>query len=160
MQNFLWDGIKRDRLVWVGDMYPEVMTILSVFGYNEVVPKSLDLVRDITELPEYMNGISSYSMWWILIQYQWYLNNGDLNYLKKNRDYLFATLDLLEKKIEPDGQENLDGMRFLDWPTSPNKQAIHAGLQSLMVMTFEAGEKIAIALDDKERPNSIKQFSF
>ena len=99
-------------------------------------------------------------MWWILIQYQWYLNNGDLNYLKKNRDYLFATLDLLEKKIEPDGQENLDGMRFLDWPTSPNKQAIHAGLQSLMVMTFEAGEKIAIALDDKERPNSIKQFSF
>ena len=84
MQNFLWDGIKRDRLVWVGDMYPEVMTILSVFGYNEVVPKSLDLVRDITELPEYMNGISSYSMWWILIQYQWYLNNGDLNYLKKN----------------------------------------------------------------------------
>ena len=39
MQDYLWDGIKRDRLVWVGDMHPEVMTILSVFGYNEVVPK-------------------------------------------------------------------------------------------------------------------------
>ena len=51
MQEYLWDGIKRDRLVWVGDMHPEVMTILSVFGYNEVVPKSLDLIRDITELP-------------------------------------------------------------------------------------------------------------
>ena len=99
MQNFLWDGIKRDRLVWVGDMHPEVMTMLSVFGYNEVVPKSLDLIRDITKLPDYMNGISSYSMWWILIQYQWYMNNGDINYLKKNQNYIYATLDLLEKKI-------------------------------------------------------------
>ena len=31
MQDYLWDGIKRDRLVWVGDMHPEVMTINTVF---------------------------------------------------------------------------------------------------------------------------------
>lgn len=31
MQNHLWDGIKRDRLVWIGDSYPEVMTVNSVF---------------------------------------------------------------------------------------------------------------------------------
>lgn len=157
MQNFLWDGIKRDRLVWVGDMHPEIMTMLSVFGYNEVVPKSLDLIRDITKLPEYMNGISSYSMWWILIQYQWYMNNGDMSYLQKNKDYIFATLDLLEKKIGADGKENLDGMRFLDWPTSPNTQAIHAGLQSMMIMTFDAGRKIASALKNKEKEIQFNQ---
>ena len=151
MQNFLWDGIKRDRLVWVGDMHPEVMTMLSVFGYNEVVPKSLDLIRDITKLPAYMNGISSYSMWWVLIQHQWYMNNGDIKYLEKNKDYIYATLDLLEKKIGEDGKENLNGMRFLDWPTSPNKEAIHAGLQSMMIMTFDVGEKIASILKDKEK---------
>lgn len=149
MQNFLWDGIKRDRLVWVGDMHPEVMTILSVFGNNEVVPKSLDMIRDITKLPAYMNGISSYSMWWLLIQYQWYLNNGEINYLQKNQEYIYATLNLLAKKIGADGKENLDGGRFLDWPTSSNKQAIHAGLQSMMIMTFDAGRKIANALKDK-----------
>ena len=55
MQEYLWDGIKRDRLVWIGDMHPEVMTINSVFGYNEVVPKSLDYVRDLTPLPNYMS---------------------------------------------------------------------------------------------------------
>ena len=151
MQNFLWDGIKRDRLVWVGDMHPEVMTMLSVFGYNEVVPKSLDLILDITKLPAYMNGISSYSMWWVLIQHQWYMNNGDIKYLEKNKDYIYATLDLLEKKIGEDGKENLNGMRFLDWPTSPNKEAIHAGLQSMMIMTFDVGEKIATILKDHEK---------
>ena len=24
MQEYLWDGIKRDRAVWLGDMHPEV----------------------------------------------------------------------------------------------------------------------------------------
>jgi hypothetical protein len=27
MQDYLWDGIKRDRLVWLGDMHPEVSVI-------------------------------------------------------------------------------------------------------------------------------------
>jgi hypothetical protein len=36
MQEYLWDGIKRDRLVWIGDMYPEVSTIHAVFDFNEV----------------------------------------------------------------------------------------------------------------------------
>ena len=151
MQDYLWDGIKRDRLVWVGDMHPEVMTILSVFGYNEVVPKSLDFIRDVTELPAWMNGISSYSMWWILIHYQWYINNGDLEYLKENKDYIFELLEVLASKISEEGREKLDGNRFLDWPTSPNKQAIHAGLQSMMIMTFNAGAAIAQVVDEPEK---------
>jgi hypothetical protein len=156
MQQFLWDGIKRDRLVWVGDMHPEVMTILAAFGYNEVVPKTLDLIRDITKLPNWMNGISSYSMWWIIIQYQWYMNNGNLDYLKQNKDYTYKLLDLLETKIDSVGNEKLDGHRFLDWPTSPNKEAIHAGLQSMMLMTFRNGEKIANILNDKEKAAAYK----
>ncbi|MEG1886472.1 MAG: alpha-L-rhamnosidase, partial [Alistipes sp.] len=81
MQEYLWDGIKRDRLVWVGDMFPEVMTINSVFGYNEVVPRSLDFIRDATPLPGWMHGFSSYSIWWLLIHREWYNYQGDLVYL-------------------------------------------------------------------------------
>ena len=36
MQDYLWDGIKRDRLVWIGDMGPETMTVLSVFGNQDI----------------------------------------------------------------------------------------------------------------------------
>ncbi|MDF1573377.1 MAG: alpha-L-rhamnosidase C-terminal domain-containing protein [Bacteroidales bacterium] len=151
MQDYLWDGIKRDRLVWVGDMHPEVMTILSVFGYNEVVPKSLDLIKDITDLPSWMNGISSYSMWWILIHYEWYLHTGDRSYLEKNKEYIYKLLDVLKSRIDKNGKEILDGNRFLDWPTSPNKQAIHAGLQSLMVMSFNTGAEIASVFNDAEK---------
>lgn len=157
MQEYLWDGIKRDRLVWVGDMYSEVMTILSVFGYNEVVPKSLDLIKEITVLPEWMNGISSYSMWWILIQYKWYLNTGNLAYLQKNKDYIFQLLDLLQTKIDAEGREILDGNRFLDWPTSPNSEAVHAGLQSMMVMCFQTGIKLSDILGEPKKGEIYKK---
>ncbi len=151
MQEYLWDGIKRDQLVWVGDMHPEVMTILSVFGYNEVVPKSLDMIKSITSLPRWMNGISSYSMWWILVLHEWYINTGDLEYLNKHKDYLFELLAVLESKIDESGKENLDGHRFLDWPTSPNPQAVHAGLQAMMVKTFDAGAEIAGIFNEIEK---------
>lgn len=148
MQDYLWDGIKRDRLVWVGDMHPEVMTINSVFGNNEVVPKSLDLARDLTPLPNWMNGISSYSMWWILIHRDWYHYHGSLEYLKQQKEYLAALLRLMATKIDPSGKEMLDGNRFLDWPSSENKEAVHAGLQSMMVMAFQAGAELCTILDD------------
>ena len=150
MQNYLWDGIKRDRLVWVGDLHPEVMTVNTVFGYNEVVPKSLDVIRELTPLPGWMNGISSYSMWWILIQKDLYKYQGNLNYLKEQKSYMFSLLKLLSTKIDDSGKEVLDGARFLDWPSSENPQAIHAGLQSMMVMTFQAGAELSAILKDPE----------
>lgn len=147
MQEYLWDGIKRDRLVWVGDMHPEVMTINTVFGKNEVVAKSLDQARDITPLPGWMNGISAYSMWWVLIHRDLYKNQGDLEYLRKQQKYLVALLDQLMEKTK-DNKENLDGTRFLDWPSSENPKGIHAGLHAMMIMTLEAGAELCQILDE------------
>ncbi|MFN0293651.1 alpha-L-rhamnosidase-related protein [Pedobacter helvus] len=149
MQEYLWDGIKRDRLVWVGDMHPEVATINAVFGYNEVVPKSLDLARDITPLPGWMNTISTYSMWWIILQKDWYMHNGDMAYLKQQQSYLQSLLRQMISKID-NNKEKLDGVRFLDWPSSEDKQAIHAGLQAMMVWSLSVGKELSILLKDEQ----------
>lgn len=148
MQEYLWDGIKRDRLVWVGDMHPETSTINAVFGHNDVVPRSLDFIRDRTPQEEWMNGISAYSMWWVLIHEQHWLHHGDRAYLEQQHTYLRALLEKLAAAIAPDGREQLDGWRFLDWPTSENQPAIHAGLQALLALTLDAGERLSRVLDD------------
>lgn len=150
MQEFLWDGIKRDRLVWIGDLHPEIMTVNSVFGYNEVVPKSLDLIRNTTPLPSWMNGISSYSIWWLLIHRDWYYYQGDLAYLKEQREYLTGLLKVLISKIDKDGREQLDGNRFLDWPSSENKEGIDAGLQSLMLWAMQSGRELCSVLGEDQ----------
>lgn len=159
MQNFLWDGIKRDRLVWVGDMHPEVMTINTVFGKHDIVTKSLDLAREQHPLPQWMNGISSYSMWWILIHENWYNYHGDLAYLKEQEVYMIDLLDLLSTYIDENNSETLNGVRFLDWPTSEDPKAVHAGLQAMMVMTFEAGSEMMQVLGNKQLEKKYKKIA-
>lgn len=147
MQEFLWDGIKRDRLVWMGDMHPEIMTISNVFGYNEVVPKSLDLARDSTPLPGWMNGMYPYSMWWVLAQRDWYWYNGDKEYLEKQREYLLGLLELFHKRVDEKGFE-LSGGDFLDWPSEENEPAQKAGVQALMMMTMKSAAELCDILGE------------
>ena len=157
MQEFIWDGVKRDRLVWIGDLHPELMTVNTVFGYNEVIPKSLDLIRDTTPVPNWMNGISSYSIWWLLIHRDWYRYQGNLAYLQEQRAYMTSLLNHLMTKIDDKGKETLDGTRFLDWPSSPNVQGVDAGLQALMVMAMQAGADVAEAMGDKDLATRCKK---
>jgi hypothetical protein len=151
MQDYLWDGIKRDRLVWIGDMHPETKTILSVFGDHDIIPKSLDLIRDETPLPKWMNGISSYSMWWILIHHEWYGYTADRAYLSEQQDYLVALLKQLCACVDSDGKETLPETRFLDWPSRADQQATHAGLHALLVLTLEAGAELCDTLKEPDQ---------
>ena len=147
MQDYLWDGIKRDRLVWIGDMHPEVMTVGTVFGNHEVVRKSLDYVREGT--PEgWMNGICSYSLWWIIIHhhlYQWY---GDMDYLQEQKGYLMTLLEKVLDNIDGSKENYTDG-RFIDWPSNDKPDVIHAGLQALTVRALEAGAEMCEWLNDE-----------
>jgi len=151
MQDYLWDGIKRDRLVWVGDMHPETMTINAVFDRTDVLPRSLDLIRDETPLPQWMNGISSYSIWWVLIHRSWYQQHGDRAYLETQQPYLGDLLDQLLACIGDDGRENLPEGRFLDWPSNANPAAIHAGLHALLILGLDEGAELCEALGDGDR---------
>lgn len=157
LQNYLTEGVKRDRLVWVGDLHPEVMTVCSVFGYNDAVPLSLDLSRDTNPLPAWMNGISSYSIWWLLIQRDWYMHTGDLKYLAGQKEYLAGLLDMLMSRVGEDGTEHLDGGRFLDWPSEPNRKAVDAGLHSLMVMAMDAGAGLCDILGESSRAKRCRR---
>jgi hypothetical protein len=97
-----------------------------------------------------MNGISSYSMWWALIHHAWYLYNGDVKYLQEQKEYLIPLLDQLIANIGPENAEQMTGHRFLDWPSSENPKAIHAGLQSLLIMTLEAAAELCAVLEETQ----------
>ena len=157
MQDYLWDGIKRDRLVWVGDMFPEMMTILSTYGAVKIVPKSLDLSRDSTPLPQWINGISSYSLWWILLHDKWHQYTGDISYLKEQKEYLFPLLRQIIDHIDQNGHEQLGGTRFLDWPSNANTMAVNAGLQALCAMTLNSGERLCHILGEEPLAKECKE---
>lgn len=156
MQNYLWDGVKRDRLVWVGDMHPEVMTIANVFGNYDVVRKSLDFARDTSPLPGWMNGIAAYSMWWIIIHRDLCLYSGDTDYLAAQTDYMKRLIDCFDAGLDGNKENYREGQRLLDWPTSEMPEVIHSGYQSLLSMAMEAAAQIGEWTGDKALTSKSK----
>lgn len=150
MQEYLWDGIKRDRLVWIGDMHPEVSAVCSVFGFDPCVPRSLDLIRDETPEDAWMNGFPSYSMWWVMIHYDWYLQNGNLAYLQEQSGYLKTLLRRLASAVNPDGSWQFPGaMDFVDWSSYQTPFA-PAGVEAVLSLALGKGAALCRILQDAE----------
>jgi len=98
-------------------------------------------------------------MWWILIHKNVYDYHGDIAYLKEQEAYMIALLNQLSTFIDEDNKEVLNGGRFMDWPTSEIPEAVHAGLQAMMIMTFEAGSEIMSAYDNKKLHKKYKNIA-
>lgn len=148
LQNMVWDGIKRDRLVWIGDMMPESMTVRSVFGNVDIVEKSLDFACSQAPLPGWMNDMPAYSMWWILILKDWYMSSGDPTFLNEHREYILQLLRQLCDTVTETGDVVLKSY-FLDWPTSEN-EARKNGVAALLRLALNDGAWLCEFFSEKE----------
>lgn len=149
LQHMVWDGIKRDRLVWIGDMHPEMLTVRSVFGPLDIIAKSLDFASDQAPLPLYMNGMASYSLWWLIIVWDWYFYTGDIDFLKSEGEYARSLLKQLCGKVGEDGGDCLESY-FLDWPTHQKPISEKSGVRALLKIALSKGQKLCSALGDEE----------
>lgn len=150
MQQYIYDGIKRDRLVWAGDLYTEMRTILAAVGPDESIRRTLKFLSDTTPDGNWMNGISSYSIWWLICVFDYAVATGDEEFLDDVRPKLFELISRLTTEIGEDGAEELDGARFVDWKIRENKEATHAGLQSLLKKAMSVGTRLCEMLDNRE----------
>jgi hypothetical protein len=153
-QEYLWDGIKRDRLVWMGDMHPETMTIINVFGSDSVVPESLDYMAAVTPADKWMNTMPTYTLWWIRNLAEWYRYTGDLSYLRRHEDYLKKTFEHVLSGMT-NGEWRAGN--FLDWPTRHNQEASWAGTQGLALDAARETEFLAEALNISELANKDRK---
>ena len=145
----LMDGIKRDRLPWMGDMGPEMATINSVYGLNDLVTSSLNSMRR-TPLDKWINGIPSYSMWWVISVEDLWMHQGDREFLKLQQAYIAGLMRKFAGLVGEDGKATLNGWSFVDWPSNRNKEGKAAGIHAFLVLTMESGARMLTALDDME----------
>lgn len=129
---YFLDGIKRDRLVWSGDMYAEIKTALYSFGVTFHMRRSLDFVKATTPDGFWMNNIPSYDAWWVINVCEYYNCSGDSAYLTKNLKNMNAAMKELDACIDEGGTMDFGktgkklGLHkfFLDWPTDGTKDAV------------------------------------
>ena len=134
-EGYIWDGIKRDRLAWAGDLAPEVMALNSIYGKLSVTENTLDLVKKNAPLPQFMNGIYTYSMWWIIILADYYKQFACKTYLKKQASYLVDLLDIMEGLVDEKGDLSTKTRYLVDWPTKDSVDEL-VGVRAIFTMAM------------------------
>ena len=141
MQNYIWDGIKRDRLVWIGDMHPETTGIVCLFGSDPSVEKSLSYCREHTPLPQWMNRTPSYTAWWLVILSDYYQQNNNSQYLIDQKEYIKGAVELIDTLVAEDGSLNMDETCLFDWPSHGSKdEAI--GIMALLTLAASKAKQL------------------
>ena len=133
---YVWDGIKRDRLVWIGDMAPEVLALTTLYGRMPEIERSLDFVRDQTPLPGWMNGYPMYSMWWIVTLQIYLERTGAKSFVQQQIPYLSDLVRQMDACVLDTGELNYPSY-FVDWPTSGHPEVVD-GARAINIMAAEA----------------------
>lgn len=117
MQDFLLDGIKRDRLPWTGDMAMSMLVNSYTFGDAELVRRSLVALGRAGIKEKDINGIIDYSLWWIIAQDQYQLYYGDKEHLVKEWGRIKEALNVLDSRSDKKGFliAQKDNWLFIDW---------------------------------------------
>lgn len=126
----IWDGIKRDRLAWIGDSYPELLSSFYVYGDIPQFKTVLSSINDFSN--RWADGIPAYSAWWLLCLGKYFELTG-------NREFVEPLLPQATKIVSYFSPIVLEGGEidfskcpiytfppneyFLDWPTNGTKDS-------------------------------------
>jgi hypothetical protein len=124
-------------------------SICTVFGEEESFYASLDMAIEQWPLPKWLNNMAAYSMWYLIMHYDWYRHFGNLDFVKKHGDYITGIVDLVDTKVDEDGVETLSPRRFLDWPSSSNTEGVEAGYRALLCWAMQDGRELCTLLGDE-----------
>lgn len=141
MQNgMIWDGIKRDRLVWVGDMYPEIIAATDLFRDLSNIRRAIEFTRETTPLPQWMNTMPAYSLWWIICLKEYAFRSGDESILAESEQYLHGLIAQIDGYVDDGGEITGIGL-FLDWPShdTPDERK---GVDALLKLAADAADAI------------------
>ncbi|MFW5830726.1 MAG: alpha-L-rhamnosidase C-terminal domain-containing protein [Prolixibacteraceae bacterium] len=155
MQDFLLDGIKRDRLPWSGDLAMSLWVNAFTFKDQELVRRSLvALGREGIE-EEDINGIVDYSLWWIISQDQYQLYYDDKVHLETEWDRIKEALHVLQRRSTESGFLPIkeDDWVFIDWVDQEKWTA----LQILWWWAQTSGANIADRVGEVEFAQQLRE---
>lgn len=110
---YVWDGIKRDRLVWAGDLYSEMIALVTLYGRLKKIEDTINFSRKNTPLPGWMNNLASYSAWWVITLADYYKYTAYRPIVEQNLSYLEGLADFVDEHVNENGEITVAD-KFLD----------------------------------------------
>jgi hypothetical protein len=117
MQEGIWDGVKRDRGRWMGDLDVTGKVISSVFADRSLMESSMAELIGESPVERDVNTIAGYSALWITGQADFYRHSGDLGYLTAMHPKLLQLLHVTDAELDTSGLfTNPEKHKvFVDW---------------------------------------------
>ncbi len=174
----IWDGIKRDRIEWIGDFYPELLSASFVYGNIPQFKKMLDTASSFDG--RWIDNIPAYSAWWLICLEKYYRISGDASYVDKMKGYIAKIQKDFMEIVLPEGKVSYANSKltllpsnefFLDWPTNLTPDA-EIGWRYLLIIAMkktislskrfgfscEGAKTVLSRLEEYEyKPSSFKQ---
>jgi alpha-L-rhamnosidase len=124
MHDLMLDGIKRDRMPWIGDLALTTIANAYAFGESGIVRDSAAALGSPRH--GYVNGISDYSLWWLINSASMLRYFGPGEHVASEAQDVHRFVERLAEyagpggifrpRTEPDGFSDAnEGSIFLDW---------------------------------------------
>lgn len=147
MQRLLLDGIKRDRMPWIGDTALGVL--VSAYTFADLPILRDGLVALGRPRAGYVNGIADYSLWWVIAHGLLLRQFGDVAFAEQEADAIDAALQALAGETV-DGRfrpvrtadsfvASGPGSVFIDWGVRLEEGRDPTSLQMLWLWALRAG---------------------
>ena len=150
-RTFLVDGIKRDRLPWAADLAVEILAEAYTFGDPEPVKRTLAaLGSGDPKTVGNVNGIASFSMWWIVAHDLLQRYFGEADYLRLHYPRIRERMAELATHEDARGffARNL-GWNFMDWTARDGGHLrSEISLQVIYFAALESGARLADRVGD------------
>jgi len=128
MQDSIWDGVKRDRGRWMGDLDVTGRVINDVFADHTLMEETMRDLIGSSPVQRDVNTIPGYSALWITGEADYYRHSGNRLYLQSLHQQLLQLLGVMDRELGSDGLF-VNAQRhklFVDWSAGFNSDTPEA----------------------------------
>lgn len=146
MNELMLDGIKRDRLPWMGDQAINLAANAYVFAEPEVLRRTFTALGAGDIRRSDINGIVDYSLWSAINQDRFQLYFDDPAYLRREWPRVRSLIEFMETRCDADGflAPRPGTWMFIDWGMPKGEEgAVNAPLQMLWFWALRSGVALA-----------------
>jgi len=106
----IWDGCRRDREIWIGDLRPAALAHYAVSGDPAPVRNSLDLAAGAAFEDGLIPGsvssrqiFNEYALWWVVALWEYLLYSGDIEFARRQMPVLHRLMGWVKSHVERHG---------------------------------------------------------
>jgi alpha-L-rhamnosidase len=160
MHELILDGIKRDRMPWMGDQ--ALNTVSNAYAFADAAMVRDGLVALGQPRHGYVNGISDYSLWWLINTFSYQRYFADSGHLEREKDRIHAFTENLASYADERGifrprheqdsfPDAAEGGIFIDWGVEVD---VSKDLTALQILWYWALRSAAEVLDVAAHPGA------